>query len=68
MVPGELKPAQRHLPHKMADMKTVGGGIEAAVKRQGAQGGGLGQLDAVGAIGNQTPPVQFLQNGHEAKD
>ena len=63
MMPEQLKPPQREQRHEVANVQTVGGGVEAAIKRDG-RGNFFGQLRRIGAIGNKAAPFQFFQNAH----
>ena len=67
MMPGVLKTSQRQQGHEIADVQTVGGRIEATVKRDG-RGEALGQFHRVRAIGDEAAPVQFIQDAHRRRD
>ena len=60
----QLEPAQRQQRHEVADVQAVGGGVKAAVERDGAWADAFRQLLRVGAIGQQAAPLEFVQNVH----
>ena len=59
----QLKTTERQQRHEIADVQTVGSGVEAAVKRRG-RGEALGQFRRVRAVGDEAAPVEFVQNAH----
>ena len=68
MMAEQLKAPQRQQRHEIADMQTVGRGIEAAVKRDRADCRDvLANCLFVGAIGDQPAPFQFVVNVHVSK-
>ena len=62
----QLEAAQRQQRHEVAHVQAVGGRVKAAVKRDGPGADALGQLLRIGAIGQQSAPLEFFQNVHGA--
>ena len=64
MVAGELETFQRELAHEVADVERVAGGIEAAIERDGALGQALGKRIKIGAVGEESAPLEVFEEGH----
>jgi hypothetical protein len=62
---GELESAQDEQPDQVAQVKTIRRGIEADVERDGGRAGGEQpfQLLAIGHVGDQSAPLEILENG-----
>jgi len=64
MVPGALESRERELAHEVADVQRVAGGIEAAIDRDGAFAQALGERVKVGAVGEESAPLEVFDQGH----
>ena len=65
MVSHQLKSAQRKERHQIADVETVGRGIEAAIESHSATCQPLRQFLEIGAVGQEPAPLQFVNNAHQ---
>ena len=64
VVAGELEAAERELAHEVADVESVGGGIEAAIERDRTLGDALGQRIEIGAVGEEAAPAKVFDDRH----
>ena len=64
---GELEAAEGELGNQVPDMEAVPGRIEAAIKGDRPAGQAGPQGVEVGAIGEQTAPLEIFEDGHGGK-
>ena len=67
VVAEHLKTAKREEWDEVADVKRIGGRIEAAIKRDGAFRQTLGESGFIGAVGEQATPLQVFEDCHGSR-
>src|SRR5688500_4186371 len=66
MMAEQLEAPQAEKRDEVADVEAVGSGIESAIEHDGAGRETFGQLDGVGAVGEQAALLKLVEHIHAA--